>query len=38
MEEEVECNICGSIMSLLPDNSMYVCTNSECTRYYEEEK
>jgi len=37
MDDEVECNMCGGYMYLLPDNSMYVCTNSECTRCYEEE-
>lgn len=36
LEEEVECNNCGSIMWLLPDMSIYVCCNSECTRCYEE--
>jgi hypothetical protein len=34
-KEEVECNNCGYLMSLLPDNSIYVCTNSECTNCYE---
>jgi hypothetical protein len=29
--------MCGGYMYLLPDNSIYVCTNSECTRCYEEE-
>lgn len=37
MEEVVNCNTCGSIMYLLPDNSIYVCTNIECTSYYKEE-
>jgi hypothetical protein len=37
MDDEVECNMCGGYMYLLPDNSIYVCTNSECTRCYEEE-
>ena len=37
-EEEVECNMCGNIMSLLEDESIYVCFNSECTRCYEEYK
>lgn len=36
IEEEVECNNCGCLMSLLPDNSIYVCTNSECTSCNEE--
>ncbi len=35
--EEVECNMCGNIMSLLEDKSNYVCFNSECTRYYEKD-
>jgi len=37
-DEEVECNMCGNIMDLLPDESNYVCTNTECTRCYEEEE
>jgi hypothetical protein len=37
MDDEVECNMCGGYMYLLPDNSIYVCTNSECTRCYEED-
>ena len=36
--DEVECNMCGNIMSLLEDESIYVCFNSECTRCYEEYK
>jgi len=38
MDDEVECNMCGDYMYLLPDNSIYVCTNSECTRCYEEDE
>ena len=34
--EEVECSNCGSSMSLLPDNSVYVCSNSECTSCYKD--
>lgn len=34
--EEIECNMCGNIMSLLEDKSNYACFNSECTRCYEE--
>lgn len=33
-EEEVECNNCGDIMSLTEDQSIYICTNSECTSCY----
>ncbi len=36
MDDEVECNSCGNIMSLIEDESIYACSNSECTRYYEE--
>ena len=36
MDDEVECNNCGNIMSLLEDESNYACFNSECTRCYEE--
>jgi hypothetical protein len=36
IEEEVECSSCGSSMSLLPDDSVYVCSNSECTSFYED--
>jgi hypothetical protein len=36
LEEEVECNNCGNIMSLLEDESIYACYNSECTSCYEE--
>ncbi len=35
VEEEVDCNMCGYLMDLLPDNSIYVCNNSECTSCYE---
>jgi hypothetical protein len=35
-EEEIECNTCGYLMGLLPDNSIYVCYNSECTSFYDE--
>ena len=35
MDDEVECNMCGNIMSLLEDESNYACFNSECTRCYE---
>ena len=35
-EEDVECNMCGGSMCLLSDESIYVCTNFECTRCYEE--
>ena len=30
--EEVECNMCGSLMCYDEENGIYVCTNSECTR------
>ena len=30
--EEVECNMCGSLMWYDEENGIYVCTNSECTR------
>jgi hypothetical protein len=36
-EEEVECNNCGGIMSLKEDETIYICTNKECTSCYEEE-
>ena len=36
MDDEVECNTCGNIMSLTEDESTYVCYNSECTSCYEE--
>ena len=36
IEEEVECSSCGSLMSLLTDDSVYVCSNSECTSCYED--
>ena len=36
MDDEVECNMCGNIMSLLEDESNYACFNNECTRCYEE--
>lgn len=32
----VECNNCGQLMHLLNDNSVYVCSNNECTSYHEE--
>ena len=35
-EEEVECNMCDSLMSYDEENGIYICTNSECTRCYEE--
>ena len=35
--EEVECNNCGYLMSLKEDESIYICTNSECTSCYDEE-
>lgn len=34
--EEIECNTCGNIMWLKEDKSIYICCNSECTSYYEE--
>jgi hypothetical protein len=37
-DEEVTCNNCGSTMSLLSDNSIYACFNSECTSCYEHEE
>jgi hypothetical protein len=36
MDDEVECNNCGNIMSLTEDGSIYVCYNSECTSCYEQ--
>lgn len=36
--EEIECNTCGDIMSVLPDESIYVCYNSECTSCYEDDE
>jgi hypothetical protein len=36
MDDEVECNMCGNIMSLIENESIYACYNSECTRCYEE--
>ena len=38
MDDEVECNMCGNIMSLIEDESIYACYNSECTSCYEEDK
>ena len=35
MDDEVECNNCGNIMSLTEDETIYVCYNSECTSCYE---
>jgi hypothetical protein len=35
-EDEVECNNCGYLMSLKEDESIYICTNSECTSCYED--
>ena len=35
-EELVECNTCGEIMSLTRDKRIYICSNPECTSYYEE--
>ena len=37
MEEEVECNMCGNLMFISKDKTVYICVNSECTRYFEEE-
>lgn len=34
--DEVECNNCGQLMQLLDDNSIYVCSNNECTSYHKE--
>jgi|694.fasta_scaffold45273_2 hypothetical protein len=36
MDDEVECNNCGYLMSLTEDESVYACYNSECTSCYEE--
>lgn len=36
VDEYPECNNCGDIMYLLPDKSIFVCTNPECTSCYEE--
>ena len=36
LEEEVECNMCGGYMYLSSNEEIYICTNSECTRCYEE--
>jgi hypothetical protein len=30
--EEVECNMCGSIMWYNEEDGIHECTNSECTR------
>jgi len=38
MEEEIECNTCGELMSISSDETIYICTNSECTSYFEEEE
>lgn len=32
--EEVECNMCGSLMWYDEENGIHVCTDSECTRCY----
>jgi len=34
--EEVECNMCGSLMWYDEESGIYVCTNSECTRCNDE--
>ena len=34
--EEVECNMCGSLMWYDEENGIYICTNSECTRCNDE--
>lgn len=36
MDDEVECNNCGNIMSITENGSIYACFNSECTSCYEE--
>lgn len=36
--EEVCCNMCGSMMWYVKEDGVYVCTNSECTRCYENEQ
>jgi hypothetical protein len=37
IDDEVECNNCGNIMSLTEDKSILICTNSECTSCYEDD-
>ena len=34
--EEVECNMCGSVMWYNEEDGIYECTNSECTRCNDE--
>ena len=34
-DEEVTCNMCGNIMWYSEEDGVYICTNSECTRYVE---
>ena len=38
IEEEVECNNCGDIMSYYEEDGVYICTNRECTSCYFDEE